>query len=127
MPAYDSRSVKRNDMKKNVPLWLILLITCAVYSCEDKLNFIKIPETPPQLSGISPTNGTGGTEVVITGNAFSITPAQNIVTFNGDTATVINASTTALTVLAPEEGSTGPVIVRVNGKKASQTFIFTYD
>jgi ATP-dependent protease HslVU (ClpYQ) peptidase subunit len=63
--------------------------------------------------------------VTITGNGFSATAAENVVTLNSKSCPVTSASTTELKVTIPAEGGTGKMIVNVNGKSA-ETPEFTY-
>jgi len=72
----------------------------------------------PTITGISPMSGVVGTEVLITGTNFSGTNGQNAVAFNGTAATVKSGSTTQLLVDVPDNTSSGPVSVEVNGESA---------
>ncbi|MBI3538843.1 MAG: Ig-like domain-containing protein, partial [Candidatus Eisenbacteria bacterium] len=72
-------------------------------------------EAPPSLalSSIDPPSASSGATVVLSGQGFSISPATNVVTFNGVLAPVRQASLTSLTTLVPINTSTGPVVVNV--------------
>src|SRR5215213_8973051 len=59
----------------------------------------------------TPNNGPIGTEVTIFGTAFSSTPAQNTITFNGVAATVTSASATQIVTNVPVGATTGPISV----------------
>ena len=77
------------------------------------------------VSKISPANGSVGTHIRISGAGFgSLTgPAQ--VYINGMLAAVVSASDTLLVAEVPEGASSGPVMVKVNGKEAAgQSFKF---
>lgn len=79
----------------------------------------------PVISDFTPTSGLPGATVTITGENFSKTAAQNIVSFNGAPATVISATESSLEVLVPEGATTGPISVTVNGAKATSSSSFT--
>lgn len=83
-------------------------------------------EAPPSLalSSIDPPSASSGATVVLSGQGFSISPATNVVTFNGVLAPVRQASLTSLTTLVPINTSTGPVVVNV-GANASSPLQFT--
>ena len=70
------------------------------------------------ISKLSPENGLAGTRVTITGTGFSTTANQNLVTFNGITATVASATANSLVVIAPQGFTSGPLKVVVNGVTA---------
>lgn len=55
----------------------------------------------PRITSFSPTKGKGGTEVTINGERFAPQPADNIVAFGTEKATVVSASPTQLRVLVP--------------------------
>src|SRR5882762_9563930 len=83
---------------------------------------------PLAIASIAPTSGPKGTSVVITGTGFSATAASNIVTINGITAEVTNASETQLTIVFPAGAGTGVITVKVAGKTAtSSTFTYLVD
>ncbi|MGD1893512.1 MAG: IPT/TIG domain-containing protein, partial [Cyclobacteriaceae bacterium] len=77
------------------------------------------PEPEPTITSISPTSGSVGDEVTITGTNFSSTLNENTVTFNVAEAAVEVASATQLIVKVPEDATTGPVAVTVNEKTVS--------
>lgn len=70
---------------------------------------------PPVLSSLSPSWGSGNTQVTILGQNFSTTAADNHVYFDGYPATVVSATATELVVtagVASDEGET-PMVVSV--------------
>ena len=90
-----------------------------------------VPGTPPPspspiVSGFVPNMGAVGTNVTITGQHFSDTPAENTVTFGGGTvATPSVATTTSLTVQVPQNAVTGPITVTVSGQTGTSQSNFT--
>lgn len=91
--------------------------------------------SPPVVSGLSPTTGANGTVMTITGQNFSTTPGDNIVTINGVAATVTQATSTSLTVTIPDIAHDydhacpvqAPVHVTVNGQPDVNNINFTYE
>jgi hypothetical protein len=79
---------------------------------------------PPTISSFSPQKGFAGTRVTIVGTKFSATPAYNIVTFDGQQAQVVSATTTSLNVIAPANVTTGKVNVSVSGLSATSASDF---
>lgn len=65
------------------------------------------------ISSFTPISGPSGTSVTITGTEFDATPAANIVSFNGITASVTSASPTSLVVIVPSSATTGVVTITV--------------
>jgi YD repeat-containing protein len=104
----------------------------ATYSYDAVGNILKITRStlpsPATLAvlNFSPQRGGIGATVVIKGQGFSATPAQNLVAFNGAQASVVSASDSALVVTVPGNATTGPISVTVNGQTASSdaNFIF---
>jgi uncharacterized protein (TIGR03437 family) len=72
----------------------------------------------PSIGNIDPTEGPTGTEVTITGENFGPNAEDNTVTFNGTEANINAASETVLVAVVPEDATTGPVAVAVDGKTA---------
>ncbi len=58
-----------------------------------------------------PKSGPIGTSVSISGSNFSSNPAQDSVTFNGTTATIISATSTSLVVSVPAAATSGPLTI----------------
>jgi len=79
----------------------------------------------PAVTSFTPKNSIVGSTVVITGTNFSPTAANNVVKFNGVTATVSEASATSLTVTVPEGATTGKVSVTVDEKTGTSSDSFT--
>jgi len=107
----------------------IAILTLFIFSCGSENND---PAPPPPaseltLTGFSPTTGTAGTVVTLTGTNFSATPASNVVKFNGVVTTVTSATTTSLTVSAPVGGTTGKITVEVGNHVATSSNSFTFD
>ena len=107
----------------------IAILTLFIFSCGSENND---PAPPPAaaeltLTGFSPTTGTAGTVVTLTGTNFSATPASNVVKFNGVVTTVTSATTTSLTVAAPVGGTTGKITVEVGNHVATSSNSFTFD
>lgn len=103
---------------------IVLSLVCIACGGDDDENS---PDTPePTITAFSPTSGTTGAEVAITGTNFSTATAGNTVKFNGSVATVSDATATSLTVIVPEDGSTGKITVQVGSKSATSTDDFVY-
>ena len=78
---------------------------------------------PPVITGFSPTNGTVGDTVIITGTNFTSVSA---VTFNGVSATFNVNSATQITTTVPTNASSGPISVTAGGTAiSSSSFIVT--
>jgi IPT/TIG domain len=80
---------------------------------------------PFVILNITPTSGTSGTSVTISGLGFSFNKQLDTVKFNGVTATTSQGSGTMLVVTAPQNGSTGPVSITV-GPDTYVGPVFTY-
>jgi Concanavalin A-like lectin/glucanases superfamily/IPT/TIG domain len=80
---------------------------------------------PPTITSFSPTSGTVGSTVIITGTNFSSTIANNSLKFNNTLAVVTSASATQLEVSVPTSTTTGKISVTVNGLTATSVSDFT--
>ena len=67
------------------------------------------------ISNLSPTSGSVGSPVTITGMNFGSTQGTSTVTFNGKAATTTSWSPTSITTSVPAGATTGNVNVTVNG------------
>jgi len=66
------------------------------------------------ISGISPSSGSPGTTVTITGSGFGATQTTSTVTFNGILAAVSSWSDTQIVAIVPNNATTGNVVVTEN-------------
>lgn len=73
----------------------------------------------PVITDLSATGSEVGESIVINGANFGETTANTMVEFNGVTAEISNASATEITVIVPEEATTGPLTVNVSGQIAT--------
>ena len=71
--------------------------------------------TAPVISSLSPSNGLVGTSVTINGSNFGTTQGTSVASFNGANATSTSWSDTGVSVTVPLFGTTGPVVITVNG------------
>jgi hypothetical protein len=104
---------------------LCLLIIIAVF-CS---GCVKEPDANEadkvSIISIAPSSGSAGTMVVIKGAHFKEDPSENIVKFNNNPATVLTSSVDSLVVIAPANGTSGPVSVSIPGSVATGP-IFSY-
>jgi hypothetical protein len=70
---------------------------------------------PPSITSLSPTSGSVGTSVTITGTNFGPTQGTSTVTFNGAAAMPTSWSATSILAPAPSGATTGNVVVAVGG------------
>lgn len=111
-----SRGVYRSLMF--IMVACIMTIGCSKDGGNDPIIDDEPVSKVPTITEITPNSGLVGTEVTITGTNFSSTSNQNEVSFNGINATIKSASTTQLVVNVPDNASTGPVSVKVDGEVA---------
>ena len=87
---------------------------------------IEASQAPPVVSSFSPTEGTVGISVTITGKNFSDVPSENELRFGDVRASVpTSASTTSLTVRVPSGARTGSISVTVKGLTGTSSENFT--
>lgn len=79
----------------------------------------------PTITSFDPMGGIAGTTITIIGTNFSPTASDNMVSFNGISATVTNATTTLLMVTVPEGVESGTIAVTVFGQTAVSEDRFT--
>lgn len=70
---------------------------------------------PPLITSITPTSGTVGTAVTITGKNFGAAQRNGLVKFNNLLATVSSWNNTTINATIPSGATTGPVTVIVDG------------
>jgi YD repeat-containing protein len=77
------------------------------------VNFTVVPA--PHITSLSPTNGSAGTSVTVTGTNFGSTQGSNGVSFNGAPASATTWSDTSVVATVPAAATTGNVVVTVSG------------
>ncbi len=77
---------------------------------------------PPTITSFTPTSGSAGTSVVITGKAFDDAFS---VQFNGTDASFTVNSSTKITATVPDLASTGPISVTTDGGTGSSSSSFS--
>ena len=122
----DSSTVTFNGLSASITAWSDTLIACTVP--EDATTGPVVVTTSlgssagrtftvkqPIISSLSPTIGTVGTPVSISGSYFGATRGSSTVTFNGVEASINTWSNTLITCTVPVGATTGPVIVTTSG------------
>lgn len=77
------------------------------------------------IVNFSPRTGPVGSTVTINGTGFSATPSQDMVKFNGTSATVVSATTTQIVTTVPTGATTGPISVTTPAGTATSGGNFT--
>lgn len=88
---------------------------------------LTLPASPVTITGFSPGTGKGGTTITVTGTNFSTFIIGNYVTLNGIPALVTGATATSLTVVVPEDASSGKITVEVGTHSATSADDFVFD
>src|SRR5690606_1738064 len=81
--------------------------------------------TYQEIKGIKPLTGGKGTRITVTGEGFETIKENNHVYFNDKQATVLEAATDRLVILAPEGVETNKVSVVINGQKTVSNEVFS--
>jgi YD repeat-containing protein len=87
----------------------------------------QIPSGQLAIFAFSPGHGAPGTGVVISGQGFSTTVANDTVTFNGVVTAVTAATATQLTVTVPAGATTGKISVTVSAVTVTSDDTFVVD
>ena len=83
-------------------------------------------QPPPVITGLGRPIVADGDTLVVLGQHFAGTPAQNFATINGQRATVIGAANERLILQVPQGATTGPVVVRVAGQTSNAVTVDVY-
>jgi regulation of enolase protein 1 (concanavalin A-like superfamily) len=79
----------------------------------DNVSISSAAAPAPNISGISPTTGPVGTQVIITGTGFGTTRGASAVSLNGTPVTINSWSATSITITLPSGATSGPMVVTV--------------
>ena len=85
------------------------------------LSISQYASTTVSITSFNPTSGITGISVTINGTGFSPTPSQNVVKFNGTTASVISSTATQIVATVPSGATTGLISVTVGAGSGSST------
>ena len=97
-----------------------LLVTVSGVRSNPMTFTVQVPT--PSITGLSPTSGTAGTSVSVSGMNFGATQGSSTVTFNGVPAVATWGS--PIIAIVPSGATTGNVVVTVSGE-ASTGVLFT--
>jgi IPT/TIG domain/Bacterial Ig-like domain (group 2) len=78
-------------------------------------NQVPFTTVVPSITSLSPTSGTGGTPVTITGTNFGSTQGTSTILFNGAWTNAANWSNSSITATVSPYATSGNVVVIVNG------------
>lgn len=101
-------------------------VASAVSSSQPRTSSGSSAPSGPQVTALSATGFVVGETLTITGTAFSATADQNVVSFNGTTATPSAATATSLTVTVPADATSGDLTVTTGGRASNATAYFVY-
>ena len=88
-----------------------VVVTVAGQASSGASNF-----TPtPVIGTLSPASGASGSLITISGSSFGNTQGTSTLTFNGVTAAISSWTNTSIQATVPNNTTTGPIVVAVNG------------
>ena len=112
-------------MQRNViPIFICLLAVMA--SCKKNHTTGFNPSAPILVDSFIPTQGGGGTEILISGDNFSTDTSRLSVTINGNTLKVIAVRDGQMMAVVPTKCGSGPITVKVGNDSVVSTGIFNY-
>jgi regulation of enolase protein 1 (concanavalin A-like superfamily) len=79
----------------------------------DNVSISTVAAPAPNISGISPTTGPVGTQVVISGSGFGASQGGSAVNLNGTPVTINTWSATSISITIPPGATSGPLVVSV--------------
>jgi regulation of enolase protein 1 (concanavalin A-like superfamily) len=79
----------------------------------DNVSVSTVAAPAPNISGISPTTGPVGTQVVISGSGFATSQGGSVVTLSGAPVTINTWSATSISITIPPGATTGPLVVSI--------------
>jgi hypothetical protein len=111
--------------EKKTVNWTILLTPFLVILFITSCHKTDSEVLTPTITGFTPSSGVVGSTVFISGTNFSTTLTNNVVAFNGTSASVTAANATQLTVTVPIGATTGKIALTVNSITVNSTSDFT--
>jgi hypothetical protein len=115
-------------LKANVPSGATtgpISVTVGANTATSTASFTVGASPSPTISIFSPSVGTAGTAVTITGTNYDTTPTKNKVTFSPTYSVVATASSTSLSTTVPVGAQSGKIgVATVNGNVLSTTEFF---
>jgi YD repeat-containing protein len=100
----------------------------ATYSYDSNGNIVsigRIASGQVHIIGFSPSKGSVGATVTISGTGFSTTASLNTITFNGVAATVTTATASQIIAAVPSGAATGPIAITSPSGTATSSTSFT--
>ena len=91
-------------------------VTRETTTVQSAIEFLVLPLA---IASFTPGIGALGTSITITGTGFSSVNANNVVSFNGNAATVTASTPTGITASVPTGNTAGKITVTVNGTTAT--------
>lgn len=110
----------KNSIKINIKSWIgvSILAFLTLWSCDREDDISSGSVLPLTIKSITPTSGIVGASIIINGTNFSEIPENNLVSFNGVTATVTSSNKNSITAKVPVNAISGNISVTVNNEEA---------
>lgn len=114
MMIHLNNRIKKFGSKLKVYALVCSLLLLTITAC--KKDKVEVEKIPLKVTDYYPNSGNQGTLVTIEGTGFSTNLAEITATFAGVSADVVSATTTAVVLRAPLKGSTGDLVLKMNGE-----------
>jgi len=103
------------------------LLILGLSGCKkEDAGFTHDPNTPIVITDFLPKQGSGGTEVLINGENFSLDTAAIAIKIGGVPLKVIASNGTQIMAVVPKKGGTGPLEISIGGKSGTSKDTYTY-
>ena len=102
------------------------LFTSCLVSCKKGSSFKHGAGKVMTIDSFTPTQGGGGTEILITGSNYSEDTAQIKVIINGNKLAVVAANSSQVMAVVPKKCGSGHVIIKIGSDSVVSTGIFNY-
>jgi hypothetical protein len=115
-------------MKNKTYQYLVTCFICALIvlaGCKDDESTYN-SSVPITIESFIPTEGSGGTEILINGSNFSMDTSQMSVTLNGVKLKIVGTNGKQIMAVVPKKAGTGPVVITVGNNVAESAGDFTY-
>ncbi|HTS07534.1 MAG TPA: IPT/TIG domain-containing protein [Candidatus Eisenbacteria bacterium] len=115
------------SMSQSVDIGLFVTSESTSYTYSatfDNVSVTSAATAPPQITGLSATTGSVGSQVVISGTGFGSSQGSSSVMLNNSAATVNSWSSTSITITIPSGATTGYLAVLIAPSMVSSNGVY---
>lgn len=116
----------KKTLNKYLSIGRICCLALLIFGCQKDEEFSHNPNSPIVIDNFLPAQGSGGTEILITGSNFTNDTSQISITLNDQPLKIVGINGTQIMAVVPKKAGSGNIEIKIGDKTTQSAGSFSY-